>query len=95
MLSENEAWVVTANISNRIRRLQKNTTAEGIDKEAYNRQLDDWFYRHGITIIPQNTIQNRPSIKWSEFQNRRPFDDEYEVWKKNGLFNKGVGGYAW
>ena len=39
MLSENESWVVIANISNRIRRSQNNTTNESIDKEAYNRHL--------------------------------------------------------
>ena len=43
-------------------------------------QAVTWYHKQGYSIIPINTPKKKPFIKWAEFQDRQPTEEEIAKW---------------
>ena len=55
-----------------------------------NEYADFWRYNIGVNIIPADTRNKKPLVKWSEYQNKPIPEWEHNQWKKSGMFCKGL-----
>lgn len=53
------------------------------------KDIDFWFYTIGVNIIPANSLNKIPKVRWTEWQDKPIPDEVYEDWKASGAFNDG------
>lgn len=51
---------------------------------------DFWFENIGVNVIPADSSNKIPLVKWTEYQNKTISEEQYKKWKISGSFNKGV-----
>jgi P4 family phage/plasmid primase-like protien len=56
----------------------------------HNAWADYWHYFIGVNVIPVDSHEKRPIVKWKPWQNRSLPEDLFGNWKLKGLFHKGL-----
>ena len=49
-----------------------------------------YYVSHGLSVIPLKPRGKEPLVKWKEFQERLPNDEEIEKWFRSGSVNIGI-----
>src|SRR6478672_10873267 len=57
---------------------------------SFNDYADFWRYTIGVNVIPADTKNKIPRIKWSEFQSMPIPKEMHQQWKKEELFSSGI-----
>ena len=55
-----------------------------------NQWADYWRYKIGVNVLPANSNEKRPLVKWSQYQKKPITEDQHENWKKYNLFANGI-----
>jgi hypothetical protein len=55
-----------------------------------NESADFWRYDIGVNVIPADTINKKPLVQWSEWQDKPIPEWQHEKWKAEGMFLKGI-----
>jgi hypothetical protein len=55
-----------------------------------NEWADHWRHSIGVNVIPADTKNKVPLIKWSDYQSRPVPEEQHEFWKRNNSFSKGI-----
>jgi hypothetical protein len=63
-------------------------TAEGL--RTINNWADFWRYDIGVNLIPADTVQKRPLVPWSEWQDKPIPEELHDHWKCSGDFDSGI-----
>ena len=51
---------------------------------------DFWRYMIGVNVIPVDTRNKRPIVKWQEYQDAPVPEKQHQEWKSDGMFAKGM-----
>jgi putative DNA primase/helicase len=60
------------------------------EQNRINQSSDFWRYQIGINVIPADTKNKVPSIRWSQWQDKPIPEEIHNTWKKSGDFSKGL-----
>jgi Bifunctional DNA primase/polymerase, N-terminal len=60
------------------------------EQNRINEFADFWRYDIGVNVIPADTINKRPIIAWSEFQDKSIPEELHNQWKEQEAFSKGM-----
>ncbi len=55
-----------------------------------NEWADYWRYTIGVNVIPADTKNKMPSVKWSQYQNFPVPEEQHNLWKSSNSFSKGM-----
>jgi P4 family phage/plasmid primase-like protien len=55
-----------------------------------NEFADFWRYNIGVNVIPADTRNKKPLVKWSEYRNKPISEWQHNQWKKSGMFCRGM-----
>lgn len=55
-----------------------------------NEFADFWRYKIGVNVIPADTRNKKPLVRWSEYQNKPISEWQHNSWKNSGMFYKGM-----
>jgi hypothetical protein len=59
--------------------------------ESMNNAADYWYYDIGVNVIPADTRNKVTNIQWTEYQDNPVSVEQFNKWKSNKHFNKGIG----
>lgn len=57
---------------------------------SVNDWADYWRYNIGINVIPADTKNKIPLVKWSDYQDKPIPEEQHETWRLNNSFLKGM-----
>jgi hypothetical protein len=63
---------------------------EKSDIHNLNESADFWRYDIGVNVIPADTVNKRPIVSWSEWQDRPIPEELHNKWKEDGIFSDGI-----
>ena len=55
-----------------------------------NESADFWRYDIGVNVLPADTMNKKPLVSWSEWQDRPIPEQLHNTWKEQGAFSKGI-----
>lgn len=60
--------------------------------QAYsiNESADFWRYDIGVSVIPADTVNKKPLVTWSEWQDKPIPEDIHYQWKQQAAFSEGI-----
>jgi len=58
--------------------------------ESVNDWADYWRYHIGVNTIPADSRKKAAYIYWKKYQDASISDWQYEKWKQEGAFSKGI-----
>jgi hypothetical protein len=65
-------------------------TLADTEPNTINESADFWRYDIGVNIIPADTVNKRPIVCWSEWQDKPIPEELHNRWKAEGAFSKGI-----
>lgn len=69
-----------------------------VEPTNINESADFWRYDIGVNVIPADTKNKKPTVLWSEYQDKPIPESQHEQWKEEKAFSKGIAiipGKAW
>ena len=60
------------------------------ETNTINQSADFWRYDIGVNVIPADTINKKPIVCWSEWQDKPIPEELHNQWKAEGLFSNGI-----
>jgi hypothetical protein len=64
--------------------------AEKSQIDILNESADFWRYDIGVNVIPADTVNKRPIVPWTEWQDRPIPEELHNRWKKERAFSNGI-----
>jgi hypothetical protein len=55
-----------------------------------NESADFWRYDIGVNVVPADTVNKKPLVAWSEWQDKPIPEELHKQWKEQNGFSKGI-----
>jgi hypothetical protein len=65
-------------------------TSPGSGEQQFNEGANSWHYDIGVPTIPGIFKTKEPAVKWKEYQENPPTDEQHKQWLNSGAYNGGV-----